>query len=134
MKDAIFRTIDDGRSSNTNEISADEIQNYLKYLMFLKGEFITEKQILVIKRAILLKIFLKSKLLEKHDKHGFEIMINKEYGNHKHSFTLEDLNRIILLIGDNYFSQEFWCQPKRIMLQILELSILPYTASLLREL
>ena len=40
-----------------------EIEKSLKWLMFMKGEYNQEE--LVVKRAILLKVFLESKLLEK---------------------------------------------------------------------
>ena len=69
-------------------MSYSDVERYLKQLMYLKGEYIAEQGILVIKRAIFTKIITKSSILEKFNLVKFELMINKEFGNNKRSFTL----------------------------------------------
>jgi hypothetical protein len=101
--------------------------------MYLKGEYVMEKATLVIKRATLVKIFKLSKFLAQYDTIGFEILINKEFGNNKHSFNIEDINRLIVLVSQTYFPREYLENAKHIIMKILEICILPYVYGLLIE-
>ena len=57
-------------------------------------------------------------------------MINKEYGNSKHSFSLADLKRIMVLIGQTFFHEEYKQNPKLILLNILDICIMPFVKQL----
>lgn len=80
--------------------------------MYIKGELVVHQGqktdiYLVFKRAIFLKVFVRSRLLDRGNEiNEFETMIINKYGAGKHSFTLEDINEVMVLFGQNFFSEE----------------------------
>lgn len=88
------------------------MEDYLKCLMYIKGELVVSQGqktdiYLVFKRAIFLKVFLRSRLLDRGNEiNEFETMIINKYGAGKHSFTLEDINEVMVLYGQTFFAEE----------------------------
>ncbi len=80
--------------------------------MYLKGELVVQQGqktdiYLVIKRAIFLKVFVRSRLFDRGSEiNEFETLVVNKYGAGKHSFTLDDINEVMVLYGQTFFSDE----------------------------
>ncbi len=73
--------------------------------MYLKGELVVQQGqktdiYLVIKRAIFLKVFVRARLFDRGSEiNEFETLIINKYGAGKHSFTLDDINEVMVMYG-----------------------------------
>jgi hypothetical protein len=80
--------------------------------MYLKGELVVHQGqktdiYLVIKRAIFLKVFVRSRLFDRGSEiNEFETLVVNKYGAGKHSFTLDDINEVMVLYGQTFFADE----------------------------
>ena len=61
----------------------------------------------MLKKSTLLKLFVKAKLFDiGNELNEFETLIINKYGAGKHSFTLEDINEVMVLYGQIFFINE----------------------------
>ncbi len=80
------------------------VEACLRQLIYLKGEVVvlqgrqkTEVEVLL-KRSVLVSLFREMMLVDRgSESNAFDIMLNLNYGTTKNSFSLQDLNEIIVL-------------------------------------
>jgi len=82
---------------------------------------------IVIKKAIMMKFFKRTRLLEKQaELIEFEIIVSNKYGQGKHSFTLDEVNDQMVLYSHYYFPEETQSDARLIISVILKLALIPY--------
>lgn len=59
-------------------------------------------------------------------------MINK-YGAGKHSFSLDDINEVMVLYGQSFFSDECQQDPRLLISIIFKCALIPYIESALKD-
>jgi hypothetical protein len=89
----------------------------------------TKKDIfLVLKKSTLLKLFVKARLIDVGGElNEFETQIINKYGAGKHSFTLDDINEVMVLYGTLFFPNECNLDARLLISSIFKISIIPHT-------
>ena len=119
------------RFQNKNVLNITQVEDYVSCLLYLNGEtvvtFLPKTQIdLVIKKAILMKVFNRSQLIDLgYETNEFEVSINDRYGNGKHCFNFGELNDIIIHYATIYFPVEYTKDPKLLLSLIIKMGLIP---------
>jgi hypothetical protein len=82
---------------------------------------------MVLKKSTLIKVFVKARLFDTgNELNEFETIIINKYGAGKHSFSLEDINEVMVLYGSSFFPQECSQDPRFLISIIFKSAIIPY--------
>jgi hypothetical protein len=82
----------------------------------------------------MLKLFMRAKLLDSGSEvNEFETIILNKYGTGKHSFTLDDINEVIVLFASNFFIYEYEKDPRLILSIIFKTALIPYIENNLKD-
>lgn len=89
----------------------------------------TKKDIyLVLKKSTLLKLFVKARLIDVGGElNEFETQIINKYGAGKHSFSLDDINEVMVLYGALFFPNECNLDARLLISSIFKIAIIPHT-------
>jgi hypothetical protein len=83
---------------------------------------------LVLKKSTLLKLFVKARLIEVGGElNEFEAHIINKYGAGKHSFTLDNINEVMVLYGTVFFPNECNLDARLLISSIFKIAIIPHT-------
>lgn len=63
----------------------------------------------------------------------FETLIINKYGAGKHSFTLDDINEVMVLYGQTFFPEECAQDPRLLISIMFKCALIPYIESSLRD-